>query len=174
MTLARLKEGDRRIGPAARALSALTDEVVVVANVVPSEGRAIPEIVIGPFGAAVIHALPTREIRQVGVSWEHRTRDGWMPMDNPLEAANRDAERIRRWFSIEDLDFVVRVYAAVIVSRGSIPRSATCAVVTPEQMPAWIGALPRQRSLTAARRIRLRTLATSPAASATESDSRGW
>jgi len=153
----------------------MAGEVVVVADVVPSDGRAIPELAIGPFGAAVLHALPAgRQYRQVGMSWEYRTRDGWMPMDNPLEQANRDAERVRRWYTIVDLDFVVRVYAALIVGDSSIPRSATCAVVTPEQLPAWIGVLPSQRSLTPARRLRLRALATSRAASAAESDSRGW
>jgi len=174
-TLAHLKADGGSAGPGARALASMTDEVAVVADVVPSEGRAIPELAIGPFGAAVLHTLPAaRQYRQVGPSWEYRTRDGWMPMDNPLDQANRDAERVRRWFTIADLDFVVRVYAAVIVSDGSIPRSATCAVVTPEQLPAWIGALPPQRSLTAARRVRLRSLATSPAASTGDADARGW
>ena len=95
-------------------------------------------------------------------------------MDNPLDEANRDAERVRRWCTVADLDFVVRVYAALIVGDSSIPRSVTCAVVTPDQLPAWIGALPSQRSLTPARRLRLRALATSQTASTAESRSRGW
>jgi hypothetical protein len=160
VTLARLKTRDRQRGPGAQALASITDEVVVMAEVVPNEGRAIPELAIGPFGAAVIHALPSsREIRLVGASWESRTRAGWLPMENPLELAMRDAERVRRWFSIADLDFVVRVYAALVVTDQSFPRSATCAVVTHDQLPAWIAALPRQRSLTAARRARLGALA---------------
>jgi hypothetical protein len=174
-TLSRLKDGDGRPGPGARALASMIDEVIVVADVVPNEGRAIPELAIGPFGVAVIHALSAaQQHRQVGSSWEYRTRDVWMPMDNPLDLANRDADRVRRWYSMADLDFVVRVYAAVIVSDGSIPRSATCAVVTAEQLPAWIGALPHQRSLTAARRLHLRALATSPVPGTADSDSRGW
>ena len=174
-TIARMRRGDGRIGPAAQALAAMADEVDVVADVVPTEGHAIPELAVGPFGVAVLHALPAnRQYRQVGTSWEFRTRDGWVPMDNPLDLANRDADQVRRWFSIADLDFVVRVYAAVIVGGGSIPRSATCAVVTVEQLPAWIGALPRQRSLTAARRLRLRGLATSSATPAAGLDGRGW
>jgi hypothetical protein len=174
-TLAGLMDGDQRSGPGARALASMTDEVVIVADVVPIEGRAVPELAIGPFGAAVIHALPpARAYRQVGQSWESHARDGWVPMDNPLDHANRDAERVRRWFAMADLDFVVRVYAAVIAIDPSISRSTTCAVVTPEQLPAWIGSLPRQRSLTAARRIHLRTLATSPAPPNADSDSRDW
>jgi hypothetical protein len=175
VTLAQLRVRDRFAGPGARALASMADEVAVIAGVVPSEGRPIPEIAIGPFGAAVLHALPSgRQHRQVGTSWEYRERDGWRLMDNPLDQANRDAERVRRWLTIADLDFVVRVYAAVIVSDASIPRSATCAVVTPEQLPAWIGALPSQRSLTPARRLRLRSLAASQAAPTRDLDTRGW
>jgi len=174
-TLAGLKDGHRSGGPAAAALASMRDQVAVVANVVPSDGRAIPELAIGPFGAAVIHALPAaRGYRQIGTSWEYRTRDGWLPMDNPLDQANRDAEGLRRWFTGADLDFVVRVYAALVVSDGSVARSAGCAVVTPEQLPSWIGALPAQRSLTAARRLRVRALATSPGTTPAGVDSRGW
>lgn len=176
MTLARLKARDERLGPGATALAFMAGEVAVVADVVPSEGRAIPELVIGPFGAAVLHALPAgQRYRQVGTSWEYRTHDGWLPMDNPLEAANRDAERVRRWFTIVDLDFVVRVYAAVIVADNSIPRSATCAAVTSDQLPVWIASLPSQRSLTPARRLRLRSLAASQAGVVTDQHApRGW
>jgi hypothetical protein len=175
-TVAWLRDGDGRSDPGARALASMADEVFVVADVVPNDGRPIPEIAIGAFGVAVLHSLPAaREYRLVGSSWERRTHDGWMPMDNPLDLANRDAERVRRWYTIADLDFVVRVYAAVIVADGSLPRSATCAVVTPEQLPSWIEALPHQRSLTSARRIRLRSLATSPLAPVAGGyDSRGW
>lgn len=174
-TIARLRTGDASAGPGAGALASMADEVAVVADVVPGEGRAIPELAIGPFGVAVLHALPAgRQYRQVGTSWERRARDCWVPMDNPLDQANRDAERVRRWYTIADLDFVVRVHAALIVDDGSIARSASCAVVTPDQLPAWIGALPRQRSLTAARRLRLRSLAAAPTEPASESAARGW
>ena len=160
LTLARLKTRERRRGPGAEALASMADEVVVVAEVVPNEGRAIPELALGPFGAAVIHALPrSRDIRLVGASWESCTSAGWLPTENPLELAVRDAERVRRWFSMADLDFVVRVHAALVVSDQSLPRSSSCAVLTPDELPAWIAALPRQRSLTATRRDRLRLLA---------------
>lgn len=175
VTLARLKTRHGQRGPGAQALASMADEVVVVAEVVPNEGRAIPELAIGPFGAAVIHALPSaREVRRVGASWESRTRAGWLPMENPLELAMRDAERVRRWFSMADLDFVVRVYAALIVTDQSIPRSAACAVVTPDQLPAWTAALPRQRSLTAARRLRLRALAAPSSTPTSRSTAGGW
>lgn len=175
VVLARLKADDERAGPGATALASMVDEVAVAAGVIPNDGRAIPELAIGPFGVAVLHALPAgRPYRQVGTTWEYRTRGGWLPIDSPLEQASRDAERVRRWFTITDLDFVVRVYAALIVADGTIQRSATCAVVTPEQLPAWIAALPSQRSLTPARRLRLRSLATSQPTSATEPGARVW
>jgi hypothetical protein len=175
VTLARLKTRDRQRGPGAQALASMSDEVVVVAEVVPNEGRAIPELAIGPFGAAVIHALPSsREVRLVGASWESRTPNGWLPMENPIELAMRDAERVRRWFSIVDLDFVVRVYAALVVADQSLPRSATCAVLTPDQMPTWIAALPPQRRLTAARRARLRALAAPAPTPTSRSGSGDW
>jgi hypothetical protein len=161
VTLARLKRGDPGRGPGLRALAKLADEVVVVADVVPIDGRSVPEIAIGPFGAAVIHALPASpETRPVGTGWEMRTRAGWAPMENPLDLAVRDAERVRRWLAMADLDFVVRVYAAVVVANQAVPRSTTCAVLSADQLPAWISALPPQRTLTATRRIRLQALAT--------------
>jgi hypothetical protein len=175
VTLASLKTRDRQGRPAAQALASMADEVVVVAEVVPHEGRAIPELAIGPFGAAVIHALPrSGEVRLVGASWESRTRAGWLPMESPLELAMRDAERVRRWFSTADLDFVVRVYAALVVTDQSFPRSATCAVVTLDELPAWIAALPPQRSLTAARRARLCALAAPPSTPTPRSAAGGW
>lgn len=175
VTLYGLKTRDGQRGPGARALGSMADEVAVVADVVPNEGQAIPELAIGPFGAAVIHALPSsRDVRQAGQSWELRTHAGWVPMENPLELAMRDAERVRRWISMADLDFVVRVYAALVVTDQSIPRSATCAVVSPDQLPFWIAALPRQRSLTAARRLRLGALAALPSTPLARSTAGGW
>ena len=122
----------------------------------PNSGRPIPELVVGPFGVAVVHELGPREaIRRVGNTWETRTPDGWMPTEYPLERVNRDVERVRRWLTESDLDFVVRVYGALITTDAAIPRSPLCAVLAPEQIPAWFEALPRQRSLTAGRRNHL-------------------
>jgi hypothetical protein len=176
VTLARFKAGDGRHGPGARALASMADEVLLVADVVPNEGRPIPELAIGPFGAAVIHALPpARELRIVGTSWERRVRDGWVPTESPLDVAIRDAERVRRWISMADLDFVVRVYAALIVTDQALPRSPACAVVTSDQLTGWVAALPRQRSLTTARRLRVRALAAISASSASpQSAAGGW
>jgi hypothetical protein len=101
---------------------------------------AIPELVIGPFGAAVVHVMPSSRLIRHGARWETRTSDGWVPTDDPVEAAARDADRVRRWLGLADLDFVVRVYAAVVVDDRTIQRSPYCATITPEQIPGWIAA----------------------------------
>jgi hypothetical protein len=49
-------------------------------------------------------------------------------------------------------DFVVKVFAAVVTSDPSVGRTATCAVVTAENIPGWLASLPPARSLTTDRR----------------------
>lgn len=160
LILTMLRTGHGAGGPAARALASIPDDVAVASGVIPNEGRPVPELVIGAFGAAVVHELPSsRQIRHGRAGWESRTSDGWQPMDDPLDAAMRDADRVRRWLSTADLDFVVRVYAALVVSDRTLQRSPTCAVISTEQIPAWIASLPRQRTLTAGRRGRLLAMA---------------
>jgi hypothetical protein len=160
LMLALLKRTRSSGGPAMRALRASADGLAVASRVIPGEGRPIPELVIGSFGAAVIHELPpASRVRQGPSGWEMRTSDGWEPIEDPLDAAMRDAERVRRWLAGADLEFVVRVYAALVVSDRVLQRSPTCAVIAPDQIPAWIASLPRQRTLTAGRRARLMALA---------------
>jgi hypothetical protein len=108
----------------------------------------------------------------VGPTWEIRTAHGWTPTEHPLERAARDADRVRYWLNDGDLDFVARVHAALVTSDPSVRRSAGCAVITTEQIPAWIDALPRQRSLSDGRRQRL--LALVRARVAAEDARRGW
>jgi len=148
---------DRRPrSPVVAALGSLPPDVVVATQVVPGDGRPVPELVIGPFGIAVIHELGRRDVmRQNGTSWEVKTRDGWVLTDHPLDRAERDAERVRYWLTHGDLDFIVRVHAALITADASMMRSPLCAVITEAQIPAWIAALPRQRSLTDGRRQQL-------------------
>lgn len=157
-TVASVRLAGARRSPMVRMLRTLPEDVVVATDVVPNEGKPIPEIVIGPFGIAVVHEMGPRDsIRRIGQSWEARTAAGWGPTEYPLDRVARDAERIRHWLANGDLDFVVRVYAALVTDDLSIPRSSLCAVITPEQIPAWIEALPRQRSLSAGRRHHLMT-----------------
>jgi hypothetical protein len=153
--LALVRHGGRTRGPAAEALSS-SAEIVVVDGVNMPDGPPIAELAIGPFGVAVIHALASeKQVRQGPSGWERRASDGWQPMDDPLGAAMRDAERVRRWLATADLEFVVRVYAALVVDDRAIQRSPTCAVIRTDQIPGWVASLPVQRTLTAGRRGRL-------------------
>lgn len=162
-------------GPAARALAALSEEIAVAVGVVPGEGTAIPELAIGPFGVAVVHALPAPNRVRHGVSgWERRTSDGWQPMEDPLDLAMRDAERVRRWLAFADLEFVVRVYAALVVDDRALRRSPTCAVISTQQVAPWIASLPVQRTLTAGRRGRLLAMARASTTRASGHRGQGW
>ncbi|HKG56639.1 MAG TPA: hypothetical protein VKA85_05295, partial [Candidatus Limnocylindrales bacterium] len=146
-----------RSTPASRLARVLGDEYVVASRVRLPDGRMIPDLIVGPFGAAILEELPPPAVsRRHAAGWEVRTREGrWIPLENPLERASRDADRVRRWFAEDDQDFVVKVYAAVVSRDSSVPRSATCAVITADQIPAWIASLPAQRSLNEGRRDRL-------------------
>jgi len=175
-TIVALRRRGRWVGgPAARALGTSSDDIAVAGGVTPREGRPIPELVIGAFGVAVMHAMPpTRQVRHGHAGWEARTSEGWRPMDDPLDAATRDANRVRRWLGTADLDFVVRVYAALVVNDRALERSPTCAVISTEQIPAWIASLPRQRTLTAGRRERLLAMAIATASAGSGRRNANW
>jgi len=143
--------------PATAVVRSLPDDHVVASRVQLPDGRVVPELVIGPFGVAVIEELPPKAAtRHRSGRWEVRRADGrWLPIENPLDRAERDAERVRRWLAHEDHDHVVKVYAAVVAPDTELPRSPGCAVTTPEQLPGWLGSLPVQRSLFPERQARV-------------------
>lgn len=149
-----LRAGDAMAGLAVPTRA--SDEPVMALNVDVGDGRPIPKLVIGRFGAAVIRDLPpASSTRQQGPYWEAWTDQGWVRIESPLDLASRDAERVRRWFAGEDRDYVVRVYAAVIAPEANIVRTPACAVITPFQLESWLRSLPVQRSLSEARRDQL-------------------
>jgi hypothetical protein len=151
--LTSLRERAPRRSATLRALDAVADDVVVASGLTLPDGRAVSDIVLGPFGAAVLRQLPPAPVTRIRDGrWELKTRRGWISLENPLERASRDAERVRRWLGHDDADFVVKVYAAVVGTGWKIPRTADCAVLTPEEVAAWVSALPPQRSLTEGRR----------------------
>ncbi len=158
---ARLAEVLAAVRPARRSTAhplaaGLPGDVTLVQHVDVGDGRAVPLVLLGRFGAAVVRELPDPAItRRQGPYWEANTGEGWIRIENPLERAARDSERVRRWFAHDDRDFVVRVYAAVIAADGAVPRTPSCAVIGPAQLPAWLASLPVQRSLTDARRTQL-------------------
>jgi hypothetical protein len=144
--------------PTVAVRSAFGEDYTVAVSVrIPDASRPIDELVIGPFGAAVIETLPPPTIaRHHARQWEMRGRDGrWRPMDNPLERAARDAESVRRWFTRDDTDHVVKVFAAVVGLDPRVERTSDCAYIGPSEVAAWIAGLPAQRMLTADRRERI-------------------
>jgi len=148
-----------RVTPAVRLARAIGDDHVVATSLrVPDGGRAIPELVVGPFGAAVVEELPPAQaVMSRGIrSWEVKTGDGRVvTIDSPLERASRDAERVRGWLAGDETDHVIKVFAVVVGRDPRVERTATCAVVEPDQVAAWLTSLPPQATLDAGRRERL-------------------
>jgi hypothetical protein len=145
----------RRVTPdLARALG--PDHLAATDLVLPG-GRRVHEMVLGPFGIVVLGDVPPRSAtRHVGERWELRDNRGrWIPIENPVQRASRDAERVRSWLAAEDRDFLVRVYALIVTEDRSIERLPSCAVVAPGQLAGWLEALPGQRGLTTQRREHL-------------------
>lgn len=132
----------------------LGDDYLVVTGLRLPEGRRIPELVVGPFGIAVIAEAPTfAGMRRMGGRWEMRDARGrWTAVDSPLDRTIRDGERIRRWLGEHDRDFVVKVHAAVVSADPDIGRAPGCTVVAPGDVVAWLRSLAPQRGLTPARR----------------------
>ncbi len=140
---------------ALKELDSLPDDITVASGLTLPDGRGVSELVIGPFGAAVVRELPPAVVTRIqGDNWQVRGASGWISLENPLERATRDAERVRRWLT-EDDDFLVKVYSAVVGPDPAIARTAACAVVAPDQLAAWIAALPTQRGLTPGRHSRV-------------------
>lgn len=143
--------------PAPRAiakLAATLGDEYVVAQDARLDGRVLKNLVVGPFGLAVLAELPPPTVtRHNGSGWEIRRRDGrWVPYENPIERTGRDGERVKRWFGALERDFTVRVYSAVVTSDPTVARTPACAVIAEEQIPAWLASLPPSRALTADRR----------------------
>jgi len=134
--------------------AALGDEYIVAEDVRLPDGRLIRDLVIGPFGLAVLSELPPpKATRHQGMAWEIRGRDGrWMPYEHPVERTARDGERVRRWFGSQERDFLVKVYSAAVTTDPTVARTATCAVIEPGQIVAWLTGLPPSRALTEERR----------------------
>jgi hypothetical protein len=159
IALERAKARRPRITPAVRLARAIGDDHVVATNLrVPDGSRVVPELVVGPFGAAVVEELPppmtvmSRGIR----TWEIRTGDGHVrTIENPLERATRDADRVRSWLASDETDHVVKVYAVVVGIDPRVERTASCAVVEPDQVATWLTSLAPQASLDAGRRDRI-------------------
>jgi hypothetical protein len=136
--LARTVAATRNIwhGRGDRLSRILPDDIVLSRDVTLDDGRPAPTLLVGPFG--LVAAFETKAVIAEDLDW-----------------AIRDADRVRHWLSQNDQDFVVRVHAAVIGQAADVERTPGCALITVEQVPAWLDSLPRQRSLSEARLARL-------------------
>lgn len=145
-----------RVTPALRLRRAIGDDHVVATGVrLPDGSRVLPELVVGPFGAAVLSELPpTGAVMSRGVrSWEVRVGSGQIrTIENPLLLAAHDADRVRAWLSPDDADHVLKVYAAVVGSDPLVQRTPNVALVAPAQVADWLTSLPSQKSLDSGRR----------------------
>jgi hypothetical protein len=143
-----------QVGAVKGVADELGDEYVVAPVVHLADGRAVKNLIVGPFGMAILSELPPPKLtRHQGQTWEIRRHDGrWVPFQNPMEHASRDMERVRHWIAGEERDFVVKIYAAVVTTDEAVTRMPSCAVLQPDQIPAWLASLPPQRSLSADRR----------------------
>ncbi len=147
--------------PAVRAVTrsraALDEDYISATNVHLPDGRIVRDLVLGPFGIAVVNELPPPQVtRHTGISWEIRRADGrWVHFENPMERASRDAERVRRWIASTERDFVVKVFAVVVTADPTITRTATCSVVGDDELAAWLSSLPAARALNPDRRLEI-------------------
>jgi hypothetical protein len=139
----------------AKLAATLGDDYVAAQDVRLPDGRVLRNLVVGPFGIAVLTELPPpNATRHNGTSWEIRRRDGrWIPYENPIERTGRDGERVRRWFAALERDYIVKVYSAAVTTDVDVARTPACAVIAPDQIPAWLASLPPSRALTVDRRM---------------------
>jgi hypothetical protein len=147
--------GGRKRRPVAALAGRLTDEYVVAQAVRLPDGPMLPEVVVGPHGMVVVESLPpARVMRTHGRTWEVRLTNGkWMAIENPLDRAARDAERLRHWVANQDESFSPRVYAAVVADGHELARTPEVAVVEREQLPTYLTGLPAARQMTPDRRM---------------------
>jgi hypothetical protein len=139
--------------PVARRAARLPAGCTVIARIRLPDGRRIPDVVVGPHGVVFFESLPpAAAVRRTGDRWEVRFSDrSWRPIENPLQRAARDGERLRSHLEAEERDFVVRVQAAVLADGHDVAPADGCSVVALDDVPAWLAALPAQRGLSADR-----------------------
>ena len=144
--------------PLASVADRLSDDYTVARAVRLPDGTLLPEVVVGPHGVALVMALPpAAATRQRGYSWELRVPGGeWKMIENPFDRVLRDAERLRNWLTLSLEDVSVRVHAALVSSgHANVARERGVAVVTREQLPAYLASIPQTRHLTPHRRARI-------------------
>jgi hypothetical protein len=148
---------DARPRPVAALASTLSDEYSVIQNLRLPDRRLLPEVVVGPHGILLVEELPpVKATRRHGPYWEVRLRTGrWVPIENPVERAARDAERLRSWLGSAEESFAPRTYVAVIADGHQIERDGVVGVLDRQQLPGYLASMPPARQMTPDRRQRL-------------------
>ena len=141
--------------PVAGIVRDLPPDHVAAARVRLPDGRVVPELVVGPFGVAVVEELPRPEHLAA------RTRAGGR-REPPTGAGSRSRTRSIVPAGTPSGSVAGSLTTTATTSSRSTPRSSiarralsrtpTCAVVAPDELLAWIASLPVQRSLNADRR----------------------
>ena len=136
--------------PVTRRADLLPVDCTVIPRIRLPDGRPIPDVVVGPHGVVFFESLPpATAARRTGGRWEVRFADRtWRPIENPLQRAARDADRLRHHLEAQERGFVVRVQAAVLGDASDLLRADGCSVVALDDVPGWVAALPIQRGLT--------------------------
>jgi len=159
IAFARMRARRPRVTPAVRLRRALGDDHVVATNLrLPDGSRVVPELVVGPFGAAVIAEVPPSEavISRGSRTWEVRVGTGHIrTIEHPFARATRDAERVRAWLSANDRDEQIPVYAAVVGRDSRLGDSDSVMVLSSDQVAGWLTSLPAHAPLDAGRRERI-------------------
>jgi hypothetical protein len=146
--------------PVASLANELSDEYSVAEAVRLPDRRVVPEVVVGPAGVLVVEELPPAAAsRHRGPYWEVRLAIGrWIPIENPVDRAARDAARLKNWLRSQEEDLSPRMYAAVVADGHEVERTNEVAVLTRDQIPGFLAAMPPIHHMTPERRARIANL----------------
>ena len=107
------------------------------------DGRAMPEVAIGRFGAAVFRHIPgDAAVRRFGDHFEFQVDGQWIPFDEPSRRAGRDAAALQSVSGLAGSEFVAKVYAAVVTTAGDENERPGCAILRPDQILPFLAGLP--------------------------------
>jgi hypothetical protein len=146
--------------PVASLAKELPDDYTVAEGVRLPDRRVVPEVVVGPAGVLVVEELPPPTAsRHRGPYWEVRLAIGrWIPIENPVDRAARDAARLKNWLRSQEEDLSPRMYAAVVADGHDVERTNEVAVLTRDQIPGFLAAMPPIHHMTPERRARIANL----------------
>ena len=111
------------------------------------DGRAVPQVAVGRFGAAVVRQAPGYSaIRSFGDKGEVDVYGEWMPLELPMRKVRLDSGADGARLSSGDREFVVNVYAAVVTAPHEVDRAPWASILAPEQILPYLAALPSASS----------------------------